>query len=189
MKAAFQILGYNDVYHWFNIYDNVQDADMWNEAFAAKRTPGLRPFGRADFDKLLGHCMAVTDAPANCFADELVQAYPDAKVVLVERPIEAWYKSYQSIIEALYRPEFYAASWMDPFYMGKHYKLAVQSWTVGHYSISSQADYEAKARDIYREHNMHIREIVPKGNLLVYQLGSGWEPLCSFLGKVSCHAA
>lgn len=33
------------------------------------------------------------------------------------------------------------------------------------------------------DHNEHIREIVPKENLLEWNLREGWEPLCKFLGK------
>lgn len=36
---------------------------------------------------------AVTDIPAVLFADELVDAYKDAKVVLTERDVEGWIKS------------------------------------------------------------------------------------------------
>jgi hypothetical protein len=42
---------------------------------------------------LLGHAMAVTDAPASVFAAELIQAYPDAKVILNHRDIDAWHRS------------------------------------------------------------------------------------------------
>ncbi len=40
---------------------------------------------------LLGHCQAVCDVPAACFATELMEAYPDAKVILTNRDIDAWY--------------------------------------------------------------------------------------------------
>lgn len=33
------------------------------------------------------------------------------------------------------------------------------------------------------DHNEHIRQIVPKENLLEWNLAEGWEPLCKFLGK------
>lgn len=39
------------------------------------------------------------------------------------------------------------------------------------------------ARDMYREYYAEIRRIAPKERLLEYKLGSGWEPLCDFLGK------
>lgn len=36
---------------------------------------------------------------------------------------------------------------------------------------------------MYRRHYDDVRRAVPKENLLEYTLGSGWEPLCKFLGK------
>jgi len=38
-------------------------------------------------------------------------------------------------------------------------------------------------RPKYREHYQSIRDVVPRDRLLEYRLGSGWEPLCEFLGK------
>jgi hypothetical protein len=56
--------------------------------------PPREPISTAEFDALLGHAVAVTDAAANCFAAELIAAYPDAKVVLNMRAdLEAWNKS------------------------------------------------------------------------------------------------
>ena len=49
---------------------------------------------REDFDAIIGHAQALTDAPASCFAAELIAAYPEAKVVLnVRRDMDAWYRS------------------------------------------------------------------------------------------------
>jgi hypothetical protein len=89
MKAALHILGYDDVYHGTDVYSNIKDCDMWIDALNAKYFGKGKPFGRAEFDKLLGHCAAITDGPANCFGPELIDAYPTAKVVLVERDFDA----------------------------------------------------------------------------------------------------
>lgn len=45
------------------------------------------------------------------------------------------------------------------------------------------AGLEKRAKQGYREHYAVIRDLVPKDKLLEYKLGSGWEPLCAFLGK------
>jgi len=42
---------------------------------------------------------------------------------------------------------------------------------------------KANARAVYRRHYAEIRAMVPEERLLEYELGSGWEPLCAFLGK------
>ena len=53
-----------------------------------------KPITAADFDALLGHSVAVTDAAANCFAPELIAAYPDAKVILnTRKSVDAWHSS------------------------------------------------------------------------------------------------
>jgi hypothetical protein len=58
-----------------------------------------QPISAADFDALLGHSVAVTDAAANCFAPELIAAYPNAKVVLNMRSnLDAWNASVMSNI-------------------------------------------------------------------------------------------
>lgn len=41
----------------------------------------------------------------------------------------------------------------------------------------------SRARLMYRQHYELVRKITPRDRLLEYQLGSGWEPLCQFLGK------
>ena len=35
---------------------------------------------------------------------------------------------------------------------------------------------------MYQEHYGLVRRLTPKARLLDYKLGSGWEPLCQFLG-------
>jgi hypothetical protein len=65
---------------------------MWMEALEAKYDGKGKPYGRAEFDKLLGHCQGVSDMPAILFADELIAAYPEAKVILTHRNFDTWYK-------------------------------------------------------------------------------------------------
>jgi hypothetical protein len=45
----------------------------------------------------MSHCktdymrQAVCDVPAACFAEELIEAYPNAKVILSNRDVDEWY--------------------------------------------------------------------------------------------------
>jgi hypothetical protein len=41
---------------------------------------------------------AVTDVPHILFAEDLIAAYPEAKVILTTRDPEEWWKSYSSTI-------------------------------------------------------------------------------------------
>lgn len=57
---------------------NPRDVEMWLDAYCAKFQGQGKPFGREEFDRLLGHCMAVSDVPCISFWMELMDAYPDA---------------------------------------------------------------------------------------------------------------
>ena len=42
-------------------------------------------------------------------------------------------------------------------------------------------DYGSMGPHIYGMHNQQVRDMVPKGQLLEYNVKEGWEPLCAFL--------
>lgn len=44
-------------------------------------------------------------------------------------------------------------------------------------------DFDANGRMFWQEYNRKIRELVSPDNLLVFELGEGWDRLCEFLGK------
>jgi len=96
---------------------------MPNTAYDDKFKGIGKPFGRAEFDKLLGHCMAVTDAPAIDFGPELIGAYPYSKVILVERDIKVWYKSISKLIEANFRLDLTIFAYLDPYFTSRCLKV------------------------------------------------------------------
>lgn len=184
MARAYEILGYPNPYHFSSVFANAKDCDMWMEAFRAK-FDGVGTFGREQWDQLLGHCGAVTDQPAVIFAEELLEAYPEAKVVLVERDVEAWYRSISALFEASLDPVFLAFRFTDPYWIGRIIEVGVVSfgYAFGQAKTPTIAGLKKRAKQGYREHNAIIRDLVSKERLLEYKLGSGWEPLCAFLGK------
>ncbi|KAK4497712.1 hypothetical protein PRZ48_010365 [Zasmidium cellare] len=78
------------------------------------------------------------------------------------------------------REDFDGILW-DYDSLARHYipllRYTLHIWTKG-----DLYNGEALKRG-YLEHNQHIKDIVPKENLLTYRPGDGWEPLCRFLGK------
>lgn len=174
---------------------------MWCEALTAKFEPekGIKPFGRAEFDNLLGHWSATTDQPAIIFAKELVEAYPDAKFVLVERDVDRWFKSYgDTVINGTYNPFIPIASKIDKKYIGqmgaqtdlitKHYfHVSEPRLRPGTFELINNpkhfSTWRENAKDVYLAHNEMIKRVVPKDRLLLFKLDDGWEPLCKFLDK------
>jgi hypothetical protein len=183
MQEAYSMLGYAYPYHFSSVFDNIQDADMWQEAFNAKFRGGPALDWRKHFDSLLGHSSVVADAPAVLFWKELVEAYPDAKVVLVERDIEKWLPSCETLLVGILNPVAgYVLRYTDPTWTGRWNGLG-RSWVEALFGSTSLATAKANAVGRYEAHYAAIRATVPADRLLEYKLGSGWQPLCKFLGR------
>lgn len=185
MQAALETLGYKPTYHGYTPLDNIDDCAKWIRAFEAKYHKRGSEFSRDDWDDLLGNYQAVTDSPAICFAEELIKAYPEAKVVLVERDVERWYQSFEVMIKEMYNPILNVLRVLDPQLIGP---LATMYYYVykdrkGFCRTNIKEELQVTARTLYREHYEHVRRVCPKERLLNYRLEDGWDPLCDFLGK------
>jgi hypothetical protein len=142
------------------------------------------PPRRSDWEKLLGGYDAVTDL-AGYFVPQLLEAYPDAKVVLVQRDFDKWWHSYYNEVSKGNFPE----SRMEKFLIGVVFggiggvkaapamKRILQGW----FRADDLEGIKRNARRRYEEHYEWVRRNVPRERLLEYKLGDGWEPLCAFL--------
>ncbi|RFU27976.1 hypothetical protein B7463_g8363, partial [Scytalidium lignicola] len=176
MREAMKELGYMDTYHMMSVsIENPPDALLWQDAFAAKYENGPA-FTRDSWDQLLGHCQAVCDWPAIAFAKELIEAYPEAEVILTNRDVESWYAStLKTVYWRMTEPEI---QW-----------LQYVSWGAGYYypmlkkffDTFFEGDFERKGKEIFLRHYDEVRQLVPKERLLEFKVTEGWEPLCKFL--------
>lgn len=190
MTEAYEILGYQNPYHYASIFANCRDSDMWLEALDAKynndATGTKKQFGRAEFDKLLGDSAAVADVPCIMFWRELVEAYLEARVVLVHRDEEKWLESIRVAVVGILNPVGrYILRFTDPGRTGRILGLGLV-WMTCWFRVEGSISVEKamkNAPQTYRDHYAAIRATVPRERLLEYRLGSGWKPLCQFLGK------
>ena len=90
--TALTTLGINMYHGEKSIFDNPRDFELWWAALRAKYDGCGRPFGKTEYDQLLGSYQGISDLPAILFADDLIKAYPDAKVILTHRDVDKWYK-------------------------------------------------------------------------------------------------
>lgn len=132
--------------------------------------------------RLLGDHRACCDFPANVFGPELIAAYPDAKVILVERNIDAWYTSFKRVvIDQTFEPISNFIASLDPVL--RPMSQMGRPWAEGFFRSKTKAEFEKNARAVYKSHYAEIRNLTPKERLLDFELKDGWEPLCAFLGK------
>ncbi|OJJ77196.1 hypothetical protein ASPBRDRAFT_114295 [Aspergillus brasiliensis CBS 101740] len=183
LRQALRALGYNDTYHGYAaVLENPRDCEMWHAALSAKYEGKGRPFGREEFDQIFGHCQAVSDFPAACFADELIQAYPEAKVILTVRDVDNWHRSVsKSFLPLLTHPLLPLSTLLETLLFSRTRWIRPTWQKIWKYYFND--DFAANGRKAFEAHNAHIKDIVPAENLLIYNVKDGWEPLCEFLGK------
>lgn len=113
---------------------------------------------------------------------ELIEAYPEAKVIIAQRDPEKWYTSFSgTVAKRVYNWRLTTLALLDPFFLGK---WAPFTWALmqGLFGPGGVLDKETVLRT-YKQLHQEVRDMVPKEKLLEYKLGDGWEPLCQFLNK------
>ncbi|KAG6367109.1 hypothetical protein INS49_001291 [Diaporthe citri] len=187
IAQALTILGYNNIHHGVKDVGNASDWPVLSRAadsfFPSLPTYTGAPFTRADWDQVFGKYEGATDI-ASFFALPLMEAYPEAKVILVERDVDSWYASMEEAI--------WSTTWgwrafliMDVIgrLKGLQGGLTIRKIMLGYYEAASVGGIRRKARERYHRHYAEVRAAAPEGRLLEYKVEDGWGPLCEFLGK------
>ncbi|KAI7339521.1 hypothetical protein KC315_g1182 [Hortaea werneckii] len=187
MAAAYETLGV-PTYHGYRLITYPEEGAAWERAADAKFFNKGQPLTREEWDEALFKDFGALADICFMFWEELLEAYPEAKVVLVERDVDAWWKSFsEGILPGLYSKKVdFIVNYVEPA-VGPRTAHACRKMYGGYLGSGwgpEQVEViKANAKDRYREHFRRIREVVPKERLLNYELGSGWGPLCEFLDK------
>lgn len=178
-KAALNQLGL-PCYHMSEVIlnkDNKAHLDFWRKV--ANSPPGAKQ----DWEQVFAKYKATVDNPACCVWRELIEAYPDAKVLLTLHPrgAEAWY---ESTIDTIYFTErlwqFKVLEWLTPF--GRKFGDMARK-LIWRRSLQGAMPDKAKAIARYNAYIDEVKAAVSADKLLIFKVDQGWAPLCAFLGK------
>ena len=168
LAKALRHLGFT-VFDWEEqIFDFL---DHWVDVFQN----GTKP----DVKRVYQNADAVVDMPGNLFFQEILEAFPDCKVILSEREEDSWVKSWTRQLESLQATpsEFVTPLSQTCRKMSRVFDSYVNA---AYGSLNSKSTYVFRNR--FRIHNHRVKSIVPADKLLVYNVNQGWKPLCDFLG-------
>ena len=177
-RVALNHLGF-PCYHMFEMLTNPKNRShvgFWN---AVASTP---PGTQHDWGKVFARYRATVDNPAACVWRELVEAYPNAKVLLTLHPggPSAWY---DSTVATIYAPtkawQWRLLSWTTPFGFRMNRMTRRLIW--GRF-LENTMDDRGAAIARYERHIEEVKASVPEERLLVFRVDEGWEPLARFLG-------
>ncbi len=159
MREALTILGFGPCHHMIEVMAHPPEQALWRAL-----AQGAEP----DWDQLLAGYNSCVDWPSSFYWRELMQVYPQARVLLTYRSAESWWTSFESTILATLRRS------TDPQSLG----LSLIAKQV----FGGRPEDREHAIAIYEANVAEVRASVPAERLVVHNLGEGWETLCAQLG-------
>lgn len=161
MREALEMLGFGPCHHMRAVIENPAHRADWMKAIST---------GDMDWDLLLGGYRSCIDWPSAYYWPQLVEKFPDAKVLLTWRTAESWWASFaKTILPAVQAIEE----------RGETSPGSLLTQPLIFKGKPMEKDY---CISVYEENVAAVKEAVPANQLLVYKLGDGWAPLCEFLG-------
>ena len=188
LHEGLSILGYTAIYDDESLFTTFKGWDL------ALRNRATVETWRNMFDNV-DACMGL---PVYVFWEQIFEAFPDAKVILLVRDEDEWWASVRSSIGALEidgRGSFLTSNdfvkWIERCTMPSYHQLAnvlrfATSAVLGASRLSLSSLNERVARTNFRKHNLYVQSRFTgalSSQLLVYNVSEGWGPLCSFLGR------
>lgn len=164
LKAALEELGFGPCYRMSELAKNPAHHKVWDRA--AWGEPVV-------WGEVFGDYQATVDWPGCAHYKELMQAYPEAKVLLSIRDPDQWYDSMINTVYSHHKAVLSegAGQVLPPRSVDK-------VWDLIH---SGKFEDRRLAVEAFNQHNEEVKSHVPADRLLVYEVKDGWGPLCGFL--------
>lgn len=174
-RAALETLGLTPCHHMQHVFADMSEVYRWRDVLDGKLSAA----------ELLEDFPAMVDWPGSFYHRELMEAYPDAKVLLSVRDGDAWARSMRKTIWGLFYDDTLirhlsdARMKVDPVW-DTYIHMMIEMWERA--GLLHGADTTPASMGAAMEsYNDAVRAYVPAERLLVWKPADGWEPLCDFL--------
>jgi hypothetical protein len=144
--------------------------------------------GDPDWAGVFGSCVSTVDWPSARFYRELMEQYPDTKVLLSVRPADGWVRSMRETVWGMYHGDSAlhhlceARAALDPQWARFMALMRRMTWEPGTGALSGDTYSDEGLAAAMERWNAEVIATVPAERLLVWDPAEGWEPLCEFLG-------
>jgi hypothetical protein len=175
-KVALEMLGLAPCYHMVNVLADLDEAPIWGRALE----------GESPWEELFDGFQATVDWPGSFFYRELIDYYPDAKLLLSVRDPEGWERSMRDTIwgifyaDVLMRDLSNARGRVDAKWAG-YIEMMKGMWQQSGLISDGAATSSESMQQAMDRFNEEVTDTVPADRLLVWSVSDGWEPLCEFL--------
>jgi hypothetical protein len=177
---AFEKLGFGRCYHMRDMMMDMENGLAQWEAAADSRP---------DWERIFDGAQSTCDWPGARYYRELLDHYPDSKVVLSVRDSGGWVKSMRETVWAMYYGDSVmhhvceARAVIDPLWKRFMDLMTVMTSDEPAGALAPpEATFDDRALGAAMDRwNERVKRDVPADRLLVWEPCQGWEPLCEFL--------
>lgn len=164
LKHALERIGFEPCHHMSEVIGSAAQTALWSDVAA----------GRPDYDAIFRNYQSAVDFPTSAYWQDVLAAYPHAKVVLTLRDPDEWYESFSQTILPIILDKTNWPEAATPWFR------MIEKVIIGK-ALGGRTDKEGILA-AYRENEATVRALARTGQALVFQPRDGWQALCAFLG-------
>jgi len=177
LKLALEMLGFGKCYHMEELLRAPNNLIYFQQAEKGEVV---------EWDKLFDGYVSAVDYPVARYYKQIIPAYPNAKIIHTIRDAESWYNSAMKTIFWASKPSFgriFKMMIRMPFSSAIRERFPVLKYNGAMIDNIFGKNLKDKQEVIkrYNAINAETLNFLPKERSLVYEVKSGWEPLCNFL--------
>ncbi len=167
MRAALNLLGFGPCHHMHEVRPSEAQIEAWYRIAIGESH---------DWEAALAGYRSSLDWPSIAYWREILDANPDAKLLLTRRPVEAWFKSFSATI----LPILLEVEQIPEDQRPHAAEMALR--IIRDRSFGGNIHDEDHMKAVYEAYNAEVEAAVPEGRRLTFMAGDGWGPLCAWLG-------
>jgi hypothetical protein len=143
--------------------------------------------GNPDWDAIFGDARSTVDWPSARYYSELINYYPDAKVLLSVREGASWVRSMRPTVWGMFHGDSVihhlsdARTVIDPLWRRYVALMQHMNWDEQTGAMAGDTFSDEGLIAVMDAWNETVKRTVPAERLLAWYPSDGWEPLCDFL--------
>jgi hypothetical protein len=176
--VALEQLGFGACYHMRDLLGDLDTGlPLWESAAE----------GSPDWERIFGDAQSTVDWPSARYYRELMDYYPDCKVLLSVRDSEAWVRSMRATVWGMFHGDSVihhvsdTRAVLDPLWQRYTALMHRITWAEGTGVLAGDTSTDAGLAAVMDRWNDEVKSAVPAERLLVWDPAEGWDPLCAFL--------